>query len=182
MTSKRKNGTIENGKGGVFLKQNLKNEIIAAVFAGILCGAMCLAGFIFIAPERWYLSFVVALFMGGVVFYKSVSDKKKNTGRYERDENLIGFPYVFSAEGYLRGEADTNAKFYFGEDKIGVLYYKNVRPLTEEFEKENIKVGYFDRCGWFTIVINGEKERIVIPKGNAEKAAEVHDVILGEKE
>ena len=182
MTSKRKNGTIENGKGGVFLKQNLKNEIIAAVFAGILCGAMCLAGFIFIAPERWYLSVVVALFMGGVVFYKSVSDKKKNTGRYERDENLIGFPYVFSAEGYLRGEADTNAKFYFGEDKIGVLYYKNVRPLTEEFEKSRIKAGYFDRCGWFTIVINGEKERIVIPKGNAEKAAEVLDVILGEKE
>ena len=75
------------------------------------------------------------------------ADKKKNSGRYERDENLIGFPYVFSAEGYLRGESDTNAKFYFGEDKIGVLYYKNVRPLTEEFEKENIKVGCFGRCG-----------------------------------
>ena len=40
-------------KGAFLLKQNLKNEIIAAVFAGILCGAMCLVGFIFIAPERW---------------------------------------------------------------------------------------------------------------------------------
>ena len=162
--------------------KNWKNELPAALLAGGICGIVCLIGLLFITPERWYLSFVVALFMGGVVFYKSVSDKKKNTGRYERDENLIGFPYVFSAEGYLRGESDTNAKFYFGEDKIGVLYYKNVRPLTEEFEKKNIKVGYFDRCGWFTIVINGEKERIVIPKGNAEKAAEVLDVILGEKE
>ena len=182
MTSRRKNGTIENGKGGVFLKQKLKNEIIAAVFAGILCGAMCLAGFIFIAPERWYLSFVVAVFLGGVVWYISSSDRKKNSGKFERDEHLIDFPYIYSAAGYLRGDSDRDAKFFFGEEKIGVLYYKNVRPLTEEFEKENIKVGYFDRCGWFTIVINGEKERIVIPKGNAEKAAEVLDVILGEKE
>ncbi len=164
------------------MKENLKNEILAAVFAGILCGAMCLVGFIFIAPERWYLSFVVAVFMGAIVFFKSVSEKKKNSGKYERDEHLIGFPYVFSAEGYLRGETDLNAKFYFGEDKIGVLYYKNVRPFTEEFEKERIKIGYFDRCGWFTISINGEKRRIVIPKGNAEKASEVLDVILGEKE
>ena len=163
------------------MKQNLKNEIIAAVFAGILCGAMCLVGFIFIAPERWYLSLVVAIFMGGVVFYKSSSDKKKNSGRYERDENLIGFPYVFCAEGFLREDSGTNAKFYFGEEKIGVLYYKNVKPLTKEFEKEQIKMGYFDRCGWFTIVINGGKERLVIPKGEAEKAAEILDVILGEK-
>ena len=182
MTFPRKNDRIENRKGGVFLNQNLKNEIFAAVFAGILCGAMCLVGFLFVAPERWYLSFVVAVLMGGVVFYKSVSDKKKNSGKYERDEHLIGFPYIFSAEGYLRGDSDTNAKFYFGEDKIGVLYYKNVRPLTEEFEKDRIKVGYFDRSGWFTIVINGEKQRIVIPKGKAEKASEVLDVILGGKE
>ena len=42
-------------------------------------------------------------------------------------------------------------------------------------------MGYFDRCGWFTIVINGGKERLVIPKGEAEKAAEILDVILGEK-
>ena len=159
-----------------------KSEIPAAVFAGILCGVICVIGFIFIAPERWYLSFVVAIFMGGVVFYKSVSDKKKNSGRYERDEHLIDFPYIFSAEGYLRGDSDRDAKFFFGEDKIGVLYYKNVRPITEEFEKERIKVGYFDRCGWFSIVIEGEKQRLVIPKGEAEKAAEVLDVILGEKE
>ena len=32
------------------------------------------------------------------------------------------------------------------------------------------------------VTINGEKERIIIPKGSAEKAAEVLDVILGEKE
>ena len=164
------------------MKKEWKSEIPAAVFAGILCGAICLIGFIFIAPERWYLSFVVAIFMGGVVFYKSVSDKKKNSGRYERDEHLIDFPYIFSAEGYLRGDSDRDAKFFFGEDKIGVLYYKNVRPITEEFEKERIKVGYFDRCGWFSIVIEGEKQRLVIPKGEAEKAAEVLDVILGEKE
>ena len=169
-------------KGAFLLKQNLKNEIIAAVFAGILCGAMCLVGFIFIAPERWYLSFAVAIFMGGVVFYKSVSDKKKNSGRYERDEHLIGFPSVFSAEGFLREDSDTNAKFYFGEDKIGVLYYKNVKPLTKEFAKEQIKVGYFDRCGWFTIVIKGGKERLVIPKGEAEKASSVLEEILGQKE
>ena len=164
------------------MKENWKNEIPAAVFAGILCGAICLIGLLFIAPERWYLSFVVAVFMGGVVWYKSVSDKKKNSGKFERDEHLISFPYIYSVIGYLRGDSDRDAKFFFGEEKIGVLYYKNVRPLTEEFEKENIKVGYFDRCGWFTIVINGEKERLVIPKGNAEKAAEVLDVILGRKE
>ena len=164
------------------MKKEWKSEIPAAVFAGILCGVICLSGFIFIAPERWYLSFVVAIFMGGVVLYKSVSDKKKNSGRYERDEHLIDFPYIFSAEGYLRGDSDRDAKFFFGEDKIGVLYYKNVRPLTEEFEKERIKVGYFDRCGWFSIVIEGEKQRLVIPKGEAEKAAEILDVILGEKD
>ena len=164
------------------MNQNLKNEIIAAVFAGILCGAMCLVGFLFIAPERWYLSFVVAAFMGGIVFYKSNSERKKNSGKYERDEHLISFPYIFSAEGYLRGESDLRAKFYFGEDKIGVLYYKNVRPFTEEFENERIKVGYFDRCGWFTIVINGEKQRIVIPKGEAEKVSSIVEEILGQKE
>ena len=164
------------------MKENLKNEIFAAVFSGILCGAMSLLGFIFIAPERWYLSFVVAAFMGAVVFYKSVSEKKKNSGKYEKDEYLIDFPFIFSAEGYIRGENDHRAKFYFGEDKIGVLYYKNVRPFTEEFGKELIKVGYFDRSGWFTIVMNGEKRRLVIPKGEAEKAAEVLDVILGEKD
>jgi hypothetical protein len=120
--------------------------------------------------------------MGAVVFYKSVSEKKKNSGKYEKDEYLIDFPFIYSAEGYLRSESDQRAKFYFGEDKIGVLYYKNVRPFTEEFEKELIKVGYFDRSGWFTIVINGEKRRLVIPKGEAEKAAEVLDVILGEKQ
>ena len=164
------------------MKKEWKSEIPAAVFAGIICGTICLVGLLFIAPERWYLSFVVAIFMDGVVLYKSVSDKKKNSGRYERDEHLIDFPYIFSAEGYLRGDSDRDAKFFFGEDKIGVLYYKNVRPITEEFEKERIKVGYFDRCGWFSIVIEGEKQRLVIPKGEAEKAAEVLDVILGEKE
>ena len=155
------------------MKNEWKSEIPAAVFGGIICGAISLLGFVFIEPEKWYLSFAVAVFMGAVVFFKSVSDKKKNSGRYERDENLIGFPYVFSAEGFLREDSDTNAKFYFGEDKIGVLYYKNVKPLTKEFGKEQIKVGYFDRCGWFTIVINGEKQRIVIPKGEAEKVSSI---------
>ena len=56
------------------MKKEWKSEIPAAVFAGILCGVICLIGFIFIAPERWYFSFVVAIFMGGVVFYKYVSD------------------------------------------------------------------------------------------------------------
>jgi hypothetical protein len=49
-------------------------------------------------------------------------------------------------------------------------------------EKEKIKVGYFDRCGWFSVVIEGEKRRIVIPKGKAEEASEVLDVILGSRE
>ena len=52
----------------------------------------------------------------------------------------------------------------------------------EEFEKERIKVGYFDRCGWFSVAIEGEKRRIVIPKGKAEEASEVLDVILGKRE
>lgn len=164
------------------MKENWKNEIPAAAFAGILCGVICLLGLLFIAPERWYLSFVVAVFMGGVVWYKSASDRKKNSGKFERDEHLIDFPYIYSAVGYLRGDSDRDAKFFFGEDKIGVLYYKNVRPLTEEFEKERIKVGYFDRCGWFSIVINDEKQRLVVPKGEAEKAAEILGVILGEKD
>ena len=169
-------------KGGLFLKENWKNEFPAAVFAGILCGVICLLGLLFIAPERWYLSFVVAVFMGGVVWYKSASDRKKNSGKFERDEHLIDFPYIYSVAGYLRGDSDRDAKFFFGEEKIGVLYYKNVRPLTEEFEKSKIKAGYFDRCGWFSIIIEGEKRRIVIPKGEAEKAAEVLGVILGEKD
>ena len=164
------------------MKNEWKSEIPAAVFGGIICGAISLLGFVFIAPERWYLSFAVAVFMGAVVFFKSVSDKKKNSGKYERDEQLISFPYVFSAEGYLRADSDRDAKFYFGEEKIGVLYYKNVRPIVEEFEKEKIKVGYFDRCGWFSVVIEGEKRRIVIPKGKAEEASEVLDVILGSRE
>ena len=162
--------------------KNWKNELPAALLAGGICGIVCLIGLLFITPERWYLSFVIALFMGAVVFIKSSSDKKKNSGKYERDEHLISFPYVFSAEGYLRADSDRDAKFYFGEEKIGVLYYKNVRPIVEEFEKEKIKVGYFDRCGWFSVVIEGEKRRIVIPKGKAEEASEVLDVILGSRE
>lgn len=164
------------------MKNEWKSEIPAAVFGGIICGAISLLGFVFIEPERWYLSFAVAVFMGAVVFFKSVSDKKKNSGKYERDEYLIDFPYIFSAEGYLRADSDRDAKFYFGEDRIGVLYYKNVKPIFEEFEKERIKVGYFDRCGWFSVAIEGEKRRIVIPKGKAEEASEVLDVILGKRE
>ena len=160
------------------MKKEWKNEIPAALLAGALCGIISLAGLLFAAPERWYLSFVIAVFMGAVVFYKSVSERKKNSGKYERDENLVDFPYIFSAEGYLRSESDRDAKFYFGEERIGALYYRNVKPVFESFGKEKIKAGYFDRCGWFSIVFEGEKRRIVIPKGKAEQAAEVLDEIL----
>ncbi len=180
MKPERKNVKMDNIKEGGFciMKDNWKNEIPTAILAGGLCGIIALLGLIFVAPERWYLSFVVALFMGAVVFYKSVSDKKKNSGKYERDENLVDFPYIFSAEGYLRRESDRDAKFYFGKDEIGVIYYKNVKPVFESFEKEKIKAGYFDRCGWFSIVFEDRKTRIVIPKGKAEQAAEVLDEIL----
>lgn len=151
--------------------KNWKNELPAALLAGGICGIVCLIGLLFITPERWYLSFVIALFMGAVVFIKSSSDKKKNSGKYERDEHLISFPWIFSAEGYIRESSDRDAKIYFGEEKIAVLSYKNVKPIINEYECSKVKTGYFDRCGWLSIVLEGEKMRLVIPKQNAEKAS-----------
>ena len=151
--------------------KNWKNELPAALLAGGICGIVCLIGLLFITPERWYLSFVIALFMGAVVFIKSSSDKKKNSGKYERDERLISFPWIFSAEGYIRESCDRDAKIYFGEEKIAVLSYKNVKPIINEYECSKVKTGYFDRCGWLSIVLEGEKMRLVIPKQNAEKAS-----------
>ncbi|MBQ6876848.1 MAG: hypothetical protein IJO22_00410 [Oscillospiraceae bacterium] len=160
------------------MKDYAKKEIPSALLAGAICGIVALIGILFVAPERWYLSFVVAAFMSAVVWYKASSDKKKNSGKYERDEHLVDFPYIFSAEGYLREESDRDAKFYFGENEIGALHYRNVRPIFDTFEKEKIKAGYFDRCGWFTIVFEGTKTRIVIPKGKAEEASSVLEEIL----
>ena len=151
--------------------KNWKNELPAALLAGGICGIVCLIGLLFITPERWYLSFVIALFMGAVVFIKSSSDKKKNSGKYERDEHLISFPWIFSAEGYIRESSDRDAKIYFGEEKIAVLSYKNVKPIINEYECSKVKTGFFDRCGWLSIVLEGEKMRLVIPKQNAEKAS-----------
>lgn len=151
--------------------KNWKNELPAALLAGGICGIVCLIGLLFITPERWYLSFVITLFMGAVVFIKSSSDKKKNSGKYERDEHLISFPWIFSAEGYIRESSDRDAKIYFGEEKIAVLSYKNVKPIINEYECSKVKTGYFDRCGWLSIVLEGEKMRLVIPKQNAEKAS-----------
>ena len=156
---------------------NWKNELPAALLAGAICGVVCLIGLLFITPERWYLSFVIALFMGAVVLVKSSSDKKKNSGKYERDEHLISFPWIFSAEGYIRESSDRDAKIYFGEEKIAVLSYKNVKPIIEEFECSKIKAGYFDRCGWFSILIEGEKKRLVVPKHSAGKASVYLDEI-----
>ena len=155
-----------------------KTEIQASVLAGVICGAISLGGLLFVTPERWYLSFGIAVLMGGIVFYKSATEKKKNSGKYEKDEHLIDFPYIFSAEGYLRKDSDQRAKFYFGEDRIGVLYYKNVRPHVEEFEKERIKAVYPDRCGWISVLLEGESRRIVIPKKDAEKASSVLEEML----
>ena len=151
--------------------KNWKNELPAALLAGGICGIVCLIGLLFITPERWYLSFVIALFMGAVVFIKSSSDKKKNSGKYERDEHLISLPWIFSAEGYIRESSDRDAKIYFGEEKIAVLSYKNVKPIINVYECSKVKTGYFDRCGWLSIVLEGEKMRLVIPKQNAEKAS-----------
>lgn len=165
-------------KGCFVLKEEIKKEIPAALLAGAICGIIALAGLLFAAPERWYLAFVIAAVMAAVVLYKSASERKKNSGKYERDEHLVDFPYVFSAEGYLRGESDKDAKFYFGADEIGALHYKNARPVFETFSKEKIKAGYPDRCGWFSIIIAGEKTRIVIPKENAQEASMVLEEIL----
>ena len=81
------------------MKEEIRKEIPAALLAGALCGIIALAGLLFVAPERWYLAFVIAAVMAAVVLYKSVSERKKNSGKYERDEHLVDFPYVFSAEG-----------------------------------------------------------------------------------
>lgn len=163
------------------MNKDFKTGLFVAILAGIICGVICLIGFLFLEPQSWYFSILIAGIMGVAVWFKSAYDKKKNAGKYERDEHLIDFPYIYSVEGYLRGDSDKDAKFYFGEDRIAALHYKNVRPIIEEFETERIKTGYMDRCGWFSILVKGEKRRLVIPKPEAEKAASVLEAILDSK-
>lgn len=151
------------------MKDQWKKEFLPSCLGGAVCGITALLALIFIAPEKWYLAFLVAAIMTGVSLYYALSEKKKLSARYERNKNLIKNEYYISAEGYIRTDFDSPAKFFFGENSIEVLSCKKVKPVLEEIPKEKIIGHGTDRCGWLSILIKDEKRRIVFPAEEAGK-------------
>lgn len=154
------------------LKTDWKKELPAALLAGGICGVIVLMALVFLAPEKWYMAFPAAAVMAAAALYKTVSDKEKNARKYKRDEHLVTMPWFASAEGFIRKDSDRPAKFYFGEDGITSIRYKNVKPIVEFIPKEKITGRGTDRCGWISFIVPEEKFRIVIPKENAENLVE----------
>ncbi len=149
------------------MKNEWKEDLLPSCLAGAICGVTCLLALLFLAPGKWYCAFIVAAVMAGVSFYFAVSGRKKDAHKYKRDEHLITEEWVCSAEGYIRMDSDRKAKFFFGDDGISVLSYKNVKPIIAFYEKEKVSALYFDRCGWLAVMIKDEKMRLVIPKEDA---------------
>lgn len=157
-------------KKGVFkMKDQWKKEFLPSCLAGAVCGITALLALIFLAPGKWYFAFIVAVIMTGVSLCYALSEKKKLSARYERNENLIKNEYLVSAEGYIRTDSDSPAKFFFGENSVEVLSCKKVKPVLEEIPKDKIIGRGFDRCGWLSLLIEDEKRRIVFPAVEAEK-------------
>ena len=150
------------------MKNEWKKELPAAMLAGGICGIVVLLALIFMAPQKWFLAFPVAVLMAGIALWKAVSDKEKFEKRYKRDEKLVEKSWFCAAKGYIRTDSDKAAKFFFGEDGITILSYKNVKPVVEFIEKEKINGTGKDRCGWVSFLIKGEKRRLVVPKDEAE--------------
>ncbi|MBR2041178.1 MAG: hypothetical protein IJ945_02280 [Oscillospiraceae bacterium] len=157
------------------MKNNWKEDFLPSCLAGAICGITCLLALLFLAPEKWYYAFIVAVIMVGVSLYFSGSEKRKSAARYKRDEHLIKEEWFFCVEGFIRRDSDRKAKFFFGEDGVTVLSYKNVKPIIDFYGKEKISALYFDRCGWLAIMMPEEKMRLVVPKEEAEKA---HKILL----
>ena len=154
------------------LKTDWKKELPASLLAGGICGVIVLMALVFLAPEKWYMAFPAAMVMAAAALYKTVSDKEKNARKYKRDERLVPIGWFASAEGFIRKDSDRPAKFYFGEEGIAAIRYKNVKPIIEFIPKEKITGRATDRCGWLSFFVPEEKFRIVIPKENAEGLVE----------
>lgn len=157
------------------MNKEWKEDVLPSCLAGLICGITCLLALVFLAPEKWYYAFFAAIIMTGVSLYFAVLEKKKNAARYERDEHLIKEKWFYAAEGCVRRDADRKAKFFFSEEGITVLCYKNVKPIVTFYEKEKFSALYYDRCGWLAIMMKDENMRFVIPKEEAEK---VHKILL----
>ena len=157
------------------MKNEWKEDFLPSCLAGAICGITCLLALLFLAPGKWYYAFIVAVIMTGVSLYSAVNGRKKDAQKYKRDERLIQEEWLCSAEGYIRRDSDRKAKFYFGEEGISALSYKNVRPIIDFYEKDAVSGLYFDRCGWLAIMMKDEKMRLVIPKDDAKK---IHDFLL----
>ena len=155
------------------MKNGWKEDFLPSCLSGAIFGITCLLALLFLAPEKWYYAFIVAVIMTGVSLYYAGSEKKKNSARYKRDEHLIQGEWFCAAEGYIRRDSDRKVKFFFGEDGISAITYKNVKPIITFYEKEKVSALYFDRCGWLAIMMNEEKMRLVIPNDNAEKVYKI---------
>ena len=155
------------------MKNEWKNEILPSCLAGVIAGIICLLGIVFIAPEKWYLAFPAAAIMACLAFYAAVSEKRKLAARYDKYENMIENGYFASAEGYIRTDSDSPAKFFFGEEYVSVLSCKKPKPALEVIPKEKIVNGGFDRCGWLSLIVKGENRRMVFSSENGAKIKKV---------
>jgi len=164
------------------LDEKWKKELPAALLAGAICGIITFAALMFLAPQDWYLALVVFAVMTGFALWKSVSDKDKSAKKYKRDERLIVQSWFLAEEGFIRTDSDRAAKFFFGEEGISVLYYKNVKPIIEFVTKEKITGTGTDRCGWISLIVPEEKRRFVFEKESAERIKPHMEKIISKKE
>lgn len=154
------------------MKIDWKKDLPAAVLAGGICGIITLFALIFLAPEKWYMAFLVAAVISAVALWKAASDEEKYAARYKRDEHLVENNWLAAVEGFIRTDSDKPAKFFFGEEGVTSIHYKNVKPIIKFIPKEEITGRGYDRCGWLSFVVPKEKIRIVIPKENADGLVE----------
>lgn len=158
------------------MKKNWKKDISVSIFAGLICGIICAAAFLFIEPKKIWIAIPVAAAMAVFSFLQSALDKKLTANRYEKGEKEVGKSYFCTAEGILRKDFDMPTKFFFTEESVIALYYKSKKPTVEEFFKKDFRVFETDKFGRLNIKVE-DGRKIVFEKNITEELLKK----LGEK-